>query len=124
MLMLAEVLANEFGAQGIVTGDNLGQVATQTLANLSLISSFTNAPVFRPLITYDKEEIIRQAKKIGTFIPEPGNTSCYVVPKHPATQGDTKEVEANIQEMNIPRLIDEVIAQKSRIMAKDGSITE
>lgn len=124
MLMLAEALANECGAEGIITGDNLGQVATQTLTNLSLLSSVTGVPIFRPLIAYDKEEIIQHAKIIGTFIAEPGNTSCYVVPKHPATHGEKKEVEACIQEMDIPRLIQEGIAQKSRIIAKDGIITE
>ncbi len=124
MLALAGTLANDYGAEGMVTGDNVGQVASQTLANLSLLSSVTATPIFRPLIAYDKEEIIQRARKIGTFIAEPGDTSCHAVPKYPATQAECEELQACIHEMDFPRFISEAFAKKRMIVAQNGLIIE
>ena len=64
---IADRIAKERGYLGIVTGDNLGQVASQTLENMYAISRFVETPVYRPLISYDKEESVNLAKKIGTY---------------------------------------------------------
>ncbi len=88
MLTIAEAYAEKQKFHAIVTGDNLGQVATQTLQNIVTISSSVTIPILRPLIGYDKEEIISLARKIGSYTNEPGDTSCRVVPPKPATAAD------------------------------------
>ena len=85
MLELASRYAQKSGCDGIITGDNLGQVATQTLHNLAPISAGIEIPIYRPLIGYDKEEIITLARKIGSFSSEPGDTSCSVLPPRPVS---------------------------------------
>ena len=85
MHRVAACMMQKEGARAIVTGENLGQVASQTLANLSVISQAVTVPVLRPLITYDKEETIVLARRIGTFDPHPGDLACRAVPRMPAT---------------------------------------
>ncbi|WP_048159942.1 7-cyano-7-deazaguanine synthase [Thermococcus barophilus] len=92
MYRKATEIARENGALAIITGDSLGQVASQTLDNLFIISLATDLPILRPLIGLDKEEVIKIAKKIGTFDisiePEEG---CPFVPKHPIIRGSLGE---------------------------------
>ncbi|MCC6028668.1 MAG: tRNA 4-thiouridine(8) synthase ThiI [Candidatus Korarchaeum sp.] len=86
MLVTADKIAKEIGAHGIVTGDSLGQVASQTLANLEVESRCLEKPVFRPLIGMDKEDIVKIAKEIGTYdISISYKESCPFVPKKPKT---------------------------------------
>ncbi len=89
MLRIAGRLADRLGAAALVTGDSLGQVASQTLANLTAIEEASRIPVFRPLIGMDKEEITRYARRIGTYETSilPDEDCCQLfVPKHPSTQ--------------------------------------
>jgi thiamine biosynthesis protein ThiI len=67
MMKIADIVREEIGALGIVTGESLGQVASQTLESLTAINAVTTTPVFRPLISFDKLEIIDIARKIGTY---------------------------------------------------------
>lgn len=67
MMKVADVVRKEIDAKAIVTGENLGQVASQTLESLAAINAVTTTPILRPLITFDKLEIIEVAKKIGTY---------------------------------------------------------
>lgn len=96
MLRIAEKLALKEGALALVTGDSLGQVASQTLDNLSVISSTVGMPVFRPLVGDDKEEIIQTARRIGTFpvsiLPDVDCCSLFV-PKHPETRARAAAIE-------------------------------
>jgi len=88
MMRITERLALKHKALGIVTGENLGQVASQTLPSLHAIGSVTTLPIIRPLITMDKEEIIRVAEQIGTYEISilPYEDCCTLfVPKHPST---------------------------------------
>lgn len=88
MLRIAERLAQSIGASALVTGDSLGQVASQTLRNLATIEEACGLPILRPLIGMDKEEIITQARRIGTFDVsiQPEEDCCQLfVPKHPST---------------------------------------
>ncbi|ACB07944.1 tRNA uracil 4-sulfurtransferase ThiI [Candidatus Korarchaeum cryptofilum] len=86
MLLTANRIAKEIGAHGIVTGDSLGQVASQTLANLEVESRCLEKPVFRPLIGMDKEDIVKIAKEIGTYdISISYKESCPFAPKRPKT---------------------------------------
>jgi len=84
MYMLANIVAEKYSAKAIVTGENLGQVASQTLDNLRVLDRSSELPVLRPLIGLNKEEIIRLAVKLGTFNYET-NKKCEFVPHKPAT---------------------------------------
>jgi thiamine biosynthesis protein ThiI len=93
MYRIAEKIAREQGARGIVTGEALGQVASQTLDNLEVLSEAVHIPIYRPLIAYDKEEAIRVAKQIGTYNVSIMKTGgCRAVPDMPATKGRLEKV--------------------------------
>ena len=89
MYRLAEKFAREHGAKGTVTGESLGQVASQTLDNLIVLNDAAGLPVYRPLIGFDKEDTIRIARKLGTFRISVGKAKgCGAVPKGPSTKAD------------------------------------
>lgn len=92
MVKAAESVALERGARAIVMGDSIGQVASQTLDNILIVSRATRLPIIRPLVGLDKEEIVRIAKEIGTFelsvLPE---DPCWCVPRHPVIRGSWGE---------------------------------
>ena len=88
LLLKACELADELGAHAVVMGDSLGQVASQTLANLEVISYGIPKPILRPLIGLDKTEIVAIARRIGTFdISTRSEGSCAFLPAHPLTRG-------------------------------------
>jgi len=89
MLRIAEAIAREEGALALCTGDSLGQVASQTLENLHAVNQAATLPVFRPLIGWDKEEIVAEAQRIGTYATSilPDEECCTLfAPKHPVTR--------------------------------------
>ncbi|UXM85560.1 tRNA 4-thiouridine(8) synthase ThiI [Methanococcus aeolicus] len=93
MLKIAEKYAKENNCHAIVNGDNLGQVASQTLKNLAVISEGVELPILRPLIGFDKQEIINKAKEIGTYeISISKEIKCFAVPIHPITNADIREI--------------------------------
>jgi thiamine biosynthesis protein ThiI len=96
MLRIAESIARKEKAKALVTGESLGQVASQTLENMSVIQQAATLPILRPLVGMDKQEIIDQARRIGTFdissIPDQDCCQLFV-PKHPATKAKSHEVE-------------------------------
>lgn len=122
MLELAAKYAERSGCDGIVTGDNLGQVATQTLHNLASISTGIPVPVYRPLIGYDKEEIITLARKIGSFSQEPGDTSCSVLPPRPVTRSDTDQIETCMMQVAMRSVISEALLGSTKTIIKNGEI--
>ncbi len=86
-------IAKKVGAEGIVTGDSLGQVASQTLRNINIIQEGISFPIYRPLIGLDKTEIEEIAHKIGTYeISISSNIPCQFVPKHPIVKGIKEDV--------------------------------
>jgi thiamine biosynthesis protein ThiI len=88
MLSKAAEIAQDAGASALVTGDSLGQVASQTLSNLEIISHGVPKPVFRPLIGYDKAEIVALARRIGTYEASiQGSYRCPFLPDRPLTKG-------------------------------------
>lgn len=96
MLRIASLLAERSGALAIVTGDSLGQVASQTLASMNVIGRATELPILRPLVMSDKEDIISQARKIGTYDISilPYEDCCTLfVPKSPTTNPSLRIVE-------------------------------
>lgn len=97
MVRVAEALAHREGALALTTGESLGQVASQTLDNLFVISEAVRIPILRPLIGLDKEEIIEQARQIGTLALSnlPGEDCCTLfTPKHPVTAARLEEIQA------------------------------
>jgi thiamine biosynthesis protein ThiI len=118
-----KLLAHE-GALAVITGENLGQVASQTLANLGVIADAVTVPVLRPLITYDKEETITIARRIGTFDAKPGDLACRAVPKMPATAAVLEEVRTYELKMVIEDLVEHAITHTRFVTALDGRIIE
>jgi thiamine biosynthesis protein ThiI len=108
MLRVAEELAKEKGASCVIMGDNLAQVASQTLHNLFVVSSAVKIPVVRPLIGFDKEEIIGIAKKIGTYDISTRRVSCCsAVPEKPSTKASLQAVEAEEAKLDVGKLVKE-----------------
>lgn len=110
MARTAERLARRSGAQAIITGDNLGQVASQTLENIATTTQAVSMPVLRPLITYDKQEIIALARRIGThdLSIQPYKDCCALVDRRPRTTSRHEAME---------RLETELFADYGRLIA-------
>ncbi|NWG12780.1 MAG: tRNA 4-thiouridine(8) synthase ThiI [Acidobacteria bacterium] len=108
MLRIAEALALKEKSLGLVTGDSLGQVASQTLENLRVTSAVAALPVFRPLIGSDKEEIVQSARAIGTYeisiLPDEDCCTMFV-PKHPEIMARTDQVEKAESALDVTRLV-------------------
>ena len=116
-MKLSEKLSENMEYQALITGESLGQVASQTLGGLTCTNaSVKNMPVFRPLIGMDKTEIIDIAREIGTYEKsiEPYEDSCVIfAPKHPVTNPKLEEVlreEAKIE--NYDELIEEIFENR------------
>lgn len=93
MMRLASAIAARDGFDYLVTGESLGQVSSQTLPNLDVIHRAATVPVIRPLIGFDKQEIIDRARAIGTYETSVGPELCDVLgPEHPATRARLAEV--------------------------------
>ncbi len=109
MARVGDGLAERIGAKALVSGENLGQVASQTIENIHCVESVCSRPVLKPLITYDKQEIIDLAKRIGTFetsiLPYPDCCTVFT-PKKPIIRGD--EAAAQREEKKLP--LEELLA--------------
>jgi thiamine biosynthesis protein ThiI len=108
MVRIAEALARQVGAPALVTGESLGQVASQTLSNIACIDDAATMPVFRPLIGTDKLEITAEAQRLGTFETsiEPDADCCTLfTPRHPATRMSEEATRAVEATLDISRLV-------------------
>lgn len=108
MMRLASVVGSYFESEALVTGDNLGQVASQTLRNLDIIGRATRMLILRPLLTFDKLEIIARADRIGTraLSAEQVPDSCTVfAPSNPSTRAQLFAVEADEARLDLPALL-------------------
>jgi thiamine biosynthesis protein ThiI len=110
MLRIAEQVARREKCKALITGESLAQVASQTLDNIAVIQEAAELPILRPLVGMDKQEIIDQARRIGTYqissIPDQDCCQLFV-PKHPATRarlGDVQQDENNIEIEELLRL--------------------
>jgi thiamine biosynthesis protein ThiI len=116
MMKLSERMANEYKCHALITGESLGQVASQTLTAIKVTDSFVNIPVFRPCIGLDKNEIVIYARKYGTFDTSilPYEDCCTVfTPKHPKTQPKIEEVMAELAKVDVEALLEEAYATKT-----------
>ena len=118
MMRIAQRIAAANGAKAIVTGENLGQVASQTMEAMASTQAVTDLPVLQPLIGMDKEEIVRLARKIDTFDTSilPYEDCCTVfTPKHPKTKPKVYEVAALESVLDIDGLVNEAVEGIERI---------
>ncbi len=108
MMRIATALALRAGASALVTGESLGQVASQTLANMTVIENAAGMPILRPLVGMDKNEIVEQARMLGTFetsiLPDQDCCSLFV-PAHPETRATIAEVERAESCFDIDRMV-------------------
>ena len=113
MMRIAEKLARRWHARALVTGEVIGQVASQTLDNLTTIGQAANLQILRPLVGMDKDEITAEAKRIGTFpisiIPDQDCCTLFT-PKHPATHVTTRTIEDAETSLPIDELVDSALA--------------
>ncbi len=115
MMRLSERLAGEYKCSALITGESLGQVASQTLSALGVTDSVVNIPVFRPCIGLDKEEIVTYARRYGTLETSvlPYEDCCTVfTPRHPKTQPKWEQVEAELAKLDATGLLEEAYATK------------
>jgi tRNA uracil 4-sulfurtransferase len=106
----AERIAEREGAQVLVTGEALGQVASQTLSNMRTATAAVKLPIVRPLIGYDKREIEDVARAIGTYeISIRPGLCCQAVPDRPATKSSLVQIQAEESVLDVNAIVDDVI---------------
>ena len=118
MFRLAEKVAQDRNAKCLITGESLGQVASQTIEGITSSNAVVKLPVLRPLIGFDKDEIIEISKKIGTFETSilPYEDCCTVfLPDFPAIKPALSFIEEEEQKLDVPELIKEALATKEVI---------
>lgn len=118
MMRIASRIAYRNGCKAIVTGENLGQVASQTMEAMACTQAVTDLPVLQPLIGMDKEEIVTVARKIGTFDTSilPYEDCCTVfTPRHPKTKPNVSELEEIEQALDVEGLVNEAMAGIERV---------
>jgi len=121
MMRIAESLAKKEKCLALVTGDSLGQVASQTLENILAVNEAATLPVFRPLIGTDKEEIMQIARKIGTYdISKLPHDDCCtrLMPKNPETRAKLKDVLEAEKNLDIEKIIQETLGKTEKIIVK------
>jgi thiamine biosynthesis protein ThiI len=114
MLRIAERIGRTRGAQALITGDVVGQVASQTLENLAVVGQVATLPLFRPLIGMDKDEITAEAIKLGTYpisiIPDQDCCTLFT-PRNPQTKSRLHDIEAAEQALAVDELVDRAVAE-------------
>ncbi|MBQ3850388.1 MAG: tRNA 4-thiouridine(8) synthase ThiI [Clostridia bacterium] len=121
MMKIAERIAISEGAQALITGESLGQVASQTLEALCVTNDAVSMPVFRPLIGFDKDEIMDIAHRIGTYETSilPYEDCCTVfVPKHPVTKPKLEELRASEAAVDFTEMIEKAIENTELMVVK------
>ncbi|MBI2112790.1 7-cyano-7-deazaguanine synthase [Candidatus Woesearchaeota archaeon] len=115
MFQSAEKIAKLEGAGYLITGENLAQVSSQTLSNLTTITKNVQMEILRPVLTFDKQEIINKAKDIGTYDTSSGPEICSLLgPKHPATRSEVSTIGGELK--NIDSGIIEKALSKAEIL--------
>ncbi len=107
MVRIAQMIALRSHSKALVTGDSLGQVASQTMENLAQVNSAAKLPIFQPLIAYDKQEIVDLAKRIGTYEAsvDAYKDCCSIVSPNPRTRADSRELNKLEERMNMGELV-------------------
>ena len=119
MMRISERVSQRVGAHGLITGESLGQVASQTMEAMAVTGQVCTLPVFRPLVGMDKEEIVRTARKIGTFETSilPYEDCCTVfTPRHPKTHPKLEEITEAEAALDIEALVEEAVQGIERVV--------
>jgi thiamine biosynthesis protein ThiI len=117
MLRVAEALAARDGALGVVTGESLGQVASQTLENMGAVGAVATLPLLRPLVGTDKVEIIEEARRIGTYdISAQAHQDCCTLfePRDPATHSSAQELDAAETGYDVGAMVEDCLDRTER----------
>jgi thiamine biosynthesis protein ThiI len=117
-MRIAAELARKVGATVLVSGESLGQVASQTLENMMVIQTATTMPVLRPLVGMDKNEIVDQARALGTFETsiQPDQDCCSLfVPPHPETHANLDQVRGAESVLEVETMVAEAV-RKAEIL--------
>ena len=112
MMRIAEHFAKEDGCLGMITGESIGQVASQTMQSLAATNDVCTMPVYRPLIGFDKQEIVDVSEKIDTYETsiQPFEDCCTIfVAKHPVTKGNLKRIKKS--EEHLEDVIDDLMKE-------------
>ena len=121
MMRIAQRIALEHGCKCLVTGENLGQVASQTMEAMGVTGAVVSLPLFTPLIGMDKEEIVTIARRIGTLETSilPDEDCCTVfTPKHPKTKPTLAQVEQAEAGLDVEALISRALEQTEKVMVR------
>lgn len=121
MMRIAEAIANKDGCKCLVTGENLGQVASQTMEAMAVTGAVVHMPVFHPLIGMDKEEIVTIARRIGTLETSilPYEDCCTVfTPRHPKTKPILEEVEKVEAALDVEALIQRALENTEKVAVR------
>lgn len=116
LLRYAEKIAEKESTDAIIMGDSLGQVASQTLQNIRVVDDAVNIPILRPLIGFDKEDVVKIAKEIGTYdlsiLPTDG---CSAVPNKPSTMAKLEKILEEEDKIDVNKLV-KIAVDKSYIL--------
>ncbi len=118
MLRLAAEIARSENARVLVTGDSVGQVASQTIENIDVISRAVSMPILRPLVGDDKIEIVELARRIGTYdiSIQPDQDCCSLfVPKHPETKANITEIEKSEERLSVAEVMKAALESAERL---------
>ena len=118
MIRIAEALARKEKALALITGDSVGQVASQTLENILAVNEAAALPVFRPLIGMDKEEIMQKAREIGTYdISKLPHDDCCtrLMPKNPEIRTKLNDILEAEKSLNIKKIVEDTLAKTKKI---------
>lgn len=127
MIRIAQIIAADNGCDVLVTGESLGQVASQTLQAITVIDAVANMPIFRPVIGMDKEEIIRVSRKIDTFDISvlPFEDCCTVfTPKHPRTRPKLRDAEKNEIALSVSSLCENAVKNSRTVYIDQNAVSE
>jgi thiamine biosynthesis protein ThiI len=118
MYRVAERLAQQLGCSFLVTGESLAQVSSQTAQNLSVIDAAVGMPVLRPLIGFDKQEIIALAKKFGTYDASKGPETCDALgPRKPSTRAKLEVILDEEKKIDVAGMVEGALAAKMTVKA-------
>jgi thiamine biosynthesis protein ThiI len=116
LLRYTKLFADKENAKAIIMGDSLGQVASQTLYNMKVIDQVVDIPILRPLIGLDKEDIIRIAKKIGTYdLSIIKSIGCTAVPSKPATKAKLEDILFEEEKIDVNKIANQVVSKADLI---------
>ncbi len=116
MMVISQRLAEKYDCRALITGESLGQVASQTMEAIAVTDAMATMPVFRPCIGLDKEEIVAISRRIGTFETsiQPYEDCCTVfTPRHPKTRPDAASVAAEAAKLDFEALVEEALASET-----------